>query len=122
MILADTSVWIDHLRRPVKDLEDLLLQRQVATHPLVRLELALGSIANREAVLESIAALPHVAVADPAELFLLIEKRNLARRGIGITDLHLAASCLITPGTQLWTRDQRLAKVAAALGIDANLA
>jgi predicted nucleic acid-binding protein len=120
VILVDTSVWIDHLRHPVKDLEALLIERRVSTHPLVRLELALGSIANREVVLTSIAALPHVTLANTDELFLLVEQKSLSRRGIGITDLHLLASCLITPGTQLWTRDQRLGKVASTLDIHAN--
>ncbi len=121
MILVDTSVWIDHLRHPVKELEALLTERRVSTHPLVRLELALGSIANREVVLASIAALPHVTPATTDELFVLVEQKKLSRRGIGITDLHLLASCLITPGTQLWTRDQRLGQVASTLGISANL-
>ena len=121
MILIDTSVWIDHLRRPVKELEALLTQNRVSTHPLVRLELALGSIANREVVLANIAALPHVTLVSTDELFFLVEQKKLSRRGIGITDLHLLASCLITPETELWTRDQRLAKVASALNICANL-
>ena len=121
MILVDTSVWIDHLRHPVKELEALLIENRVSTHPLVRLELALGSIANRDVVLATIAALPHVALANTEELFLLVEQKNLSRKGIGITDLHLLASCLITPETQLWSRDQRLAKIASVLNICANL-
>ena len=121
MILVDTSVWIDHLRPPVKELEALLTERRVSTHPLVRLELALGSITNRDVVLASIAALPHVTLAGTDELFLLVERRKLSRRGIGVTDLHLLASCLITPGTQLWTRDHRLSEVSSELNISSNV-
>jgi predicted nucleic acid-binding protein len=36
---------------------------------------------------------------------------------MGLTDAHLIASCLLTPGTQLWTRDAAMEKVAKTLGI-----
>ena len=58
MILVDTSIWIDHLRKPEVRLQELLLNDEVVTHPLVRLELALGSIANREPLLSDLALLP----------------------------------------------------------------
>jgi len=51
----------------------------------------------------------------------MIEVHSLYSRGIGLTDAHLLASCLITPGTQLWTRDTGLRKVAQALGVNADL-
>jgi predicted nucleic acid-binding protein len=51
----------------------------------------------------------------------MIEVHSLYSKGIGLTDAHLIASCLITPGTQLWTRDIRLGSVARALGIHADL-
>jgi len=47
----------------------------------------------------------------------MIEAHALYSKGIGLTDAHLIASCLLTPGTQLWTRDAALGKVASALGI-----
>ena len=34
MILADTSVWIDHLRHGSAEMEALLLQGQIVIHPL----------------------------------------------------------------------------------------
>jgi hypothetical protein len=51
----------------------------------------------------------------------MIERHSLYSRGIGLIDAHLIASCLITPGTQLWTRDARLAAVAQTLRIHAHL-
>jgi hypothetical protein len=51
----------------------------------------------------------------------MIEMRQLYAKGIGLTDAHLVASCLITPGTKLWTRDGALRGVAQVLGIDAVL-
>ena len=122
MILVDTSVWIDHLRKSEAKLHDLLLNDEVATHPLVRLELALGSIANREKLLADLALLPHVAVAETEELFELVELRRFYRRGIGITDLHLVASALFDKSILIWTRDRRLGEIADECGIRAAIA
>jgi hypothetical protein len=51
----------------------------------------------------------------------MIEIRRLYGKGIGLIDAHLVASCLITQGTHLWTRDSALKGVAKTLGIDAGL-
>jgi hypothetical protein len=119
MILVDTSVWIDHLRKTEAKLQDLLHNDEVATHPLVRLELALGSITNRETVLQDLSLLPHAPVAGIDELFRLLELRRLYRRGIGITDLHLIASALLDKSISIWTKDRRLGDIADELGIRA---
>lgn len=121
MILVDTSVWIDHLRHPEPKLQDLLQIDEVVTHPLVRLELALGSIADREKVLNDLSLLVQAPVAGTDELFALVELRRLYRRGIGITDLHLAASALLDSSISLWTRDRRLGDLADELGIRAAI-
>lgn len=117
MILVDTSVWIDHLRHTEVKLQELLQNDEVVTHPFIRLELALGSIANRDMVLADLALLPQVPVANTGELFDLVELRKLYRRGIGITDLHLVASALLDPSVSVWTRDRRLGEVADELGV-----
>ena len=119
MILVDTSVWIDHLRRPEPALVNLLNNDQVATHPLVRLELALGSIANREQVLSELAKLVQPQVARNDDLFLLVDTLRLERRGIGVTDLHLVASALLDRSISIWTRDRRLGEIADQLGLRA---
>ena len=66
-------------------------------------------------------ALLEVKVAQLNEVRHMIEAHALYSRGIGLTDAHLIASCLITPGTQLWTRDGALEKTAKALGIAVHL-
>jgi hypothetical protein len=38
-------------------------------------------------------------------------------RGIGLVDVHLLASTLLTPETQLWTHDKRLERAAGDLSI-----
>ncbi len=121
MILVDTSVWIDHLRHPEARLQDLLLNDEIATHPLVRLELALGSIADREKVLNDLSLLVQIPLVETDELFALIELRTLYRRGIGITDLHLIASALLDRSISLWTRDRRLGEIADELGLRAAI-
>jgi hypothetical protein len=121
MILIDTSVWIDHLRSPEPALQQLLQNDQVATHPFVRLELALGSIANRKQVLSALAKLHQAQVAGMDDLFLLVEVRKLERRGIGITDLHIIASALLDQSISIWTRDRRLGEIADQLGLRAPI-
>jgi hypothetical protein len=119
MILVDTSVWVDHLRSPERALVELLNNDQVATHPFVRLELALGSIANREQVLSELAKLVQPQVARNDDLFLLVESLKLELRGIGVTDLHLLASALLDRSISIWTRDRRLGEIADKLGLRA---
>jgi predicted nucleic acid-binding protein len=121
MILVDTSVWIDHLRSPEPKLQDLLQSDEVVTHPLVRLELALGSIADRKKMLNDLSLLVQARVGGTDELFALVELRRLYRRGIGITDLHLVASALLDRSILIWTRDRRLGEVADELGIRAAI-
>lgn len=119
MILVDTSVWIDHLRQPDMELQELLRNDEVVMHPYIRLELALGSIANREMVLADMALLPQAPVAAMDELFSLVELRGLSRRGIGVTDLHLVASALLDRSIAIWTRDRRMGEIADELGVRA---
>ena len=44
MILVDTSVWIEHLRKHDPDLQRLLEEGAVVCHPFVICELAAGSL------------------------------------------------------------------------------
>ena len=121
MILADTSVWIVHLRSPDVKLQELLQNDEVVTHPFIRLELALGSIATREKVLADLALLPQAPIAATDELFRLVDLRRLSRRGIGITDLQLVCSALFDKSISIWTRDRRLGEIAEELGLRASL-
>ncbi|MGP0098461.1 MAG: type II toxin-antitoxin system VapC family toxin [Terriglobales bacterium] len=122
MILADTSVWIDHLRLGNDELRKQLDRGQIAIHPCILAELALGSLKERSRTLALLDLLPQVRVAQLSEIRILIEARRLYDQGIGLTDAHLIASVLIHPPTLLWTRDKQLRKVAEALGIHASLA
>jgi hypothetical protein len=121
VILADTSVWIDHLRKGVAALAEVLEEGEVLMHPYVLGELACGNLRAREEVLGLLARLPSALVATDAETLLFIEKRALMGRGIGYIDAHLLASVTLTEDAKLWTRDKRLAVVAAQLGLSSPL-
>lgn len=121
MILADTSVWVDHLRRPDPVMTRLLNAGKIAMHPFVAAETALGSLHNRRRKLAVIDALWQVNVAELDEIRRLIESHSLYSKGLGLIDVHLLASCMMTLGVQLWTRDKALQNVARGFGITANL-
>ncbi|HFD79556.1 MAG TPA: VapC toxin family PIN domain ribonuclease, partial [Gammaproteobacteria bacterium] len=46
-----------------------------------------------------------------------IEQHGLMGRGIGYIDAHLLAAVSLASPARLWTRDRRLAAVAADLGV-----
>lgn len=121
MILADTSIWIDHLRAGNQEMRKHLNQGHIVIHPLIIAELALGSLRERAKTLALLDLLPQVRVAQLSEVRLMIEARHLYSLGIGLTDAHLIASVFISPSTFLWTRNKRLRKAAEALGIHASL-
>jgi predicted nucleic acid-binding protein len=121
MILADTSIWVEYFRSSSPEMEKRLSRGQIVMHPFVVAEIALGSLRNRRQKLQDMEALLGVKVAQLNEVRHMIEAHALYSIGIGLTDAHLIASCLMTPGTQLWTRDGALEKVAKALGIPVNL-
>jgi hypothetical protein len=121
LILADTSVWVDHLRNHNPEMATRLGAGQIAMHPFVVAEIALGSLRNRHKILEDMEALLEVRVARLNEVRHMIETHTLYSKGIGLTDAHLIASCLLTPGTQLWTRDSAMEKAAKALAILVNV-
>lgn len=115
MILVDTSVWVDHLRKGVTELGAALEQGAVLTHPFVVGELACGNLKNRREVLRLLRELPGVTMATDAEALDFIERRSLMGRGIGFIDVHLLASVALAEPAKLWTRDKHLATVAKRL-------
>ena len=121
MILADTSVWVDHFRSGDDELRKQLINQHIVMHPFVVAELALGSLPQRAKTLSFLEQLPSLTVARLDEVQQLIEVRSLYSRGIGLIDTHLIASVFLNPSTVLWTRDKRLSDIAKALGIHANL-
>jgi predicted nucleic acid-binding protein len=115
-VLVDTSVWVDHLRRPDARLVQQLEDGWVSTHPFVIGELACGNLAKREEVLDLLAALPLVPIANHEEVLAFVHARHLMGRGLGWIDMHMLASATLA-SVPLWTSDKRLAGVARELGL-----
>lgn len=117
MILVDSTVWVDHLRRGDPKLADLLNAGLVWTHPFIIGEVALGSLRNRETILGALRDLPSATHASNDEVQSFIERQPLYSLGIAYIDAHLLAATRLTPGMRLWTRDRRLHEVASRLGV-----
>lgn len=118
MILVDTSIWVDHLRRGVPSLARLLESELVLCHPFVIGELACGYLRRRSQVLDALANLPAAPVAAHNEVLIFVDRHALASGDIGWVDAHLLASTALAGGARLWTRDKRLSAIAVALGIE----
>ena len=118
-ILADTSIWVAHFRRPDSTLQSLLQNDHILCHPLIVIELACGTPpAPRERTLAHLQNLRQPLIATPDEILALIEQRRIADSGCGAVDAALLASVLLTLGTRLWTTDGPLAALARKLSVD----
>jgi predicted nucleic acid-binding protein len=117
MILVDTSVWIDHLRKGDQVLSECLNNTRVLMHPFVLGELACGNLGNRSEVLGLLKDLPRVSVANDDEVLFFIERHELMGKGVGYIDAHLLAAARLAGSARLWTRDGRLREVAERLNL-----
>ena len=117
MVLADSSVWIDHFRGTLDGLDALLDARSIVMHDHVLGELALGTLRDRAKTLGDLANLPRAPLATDAEVMVFIESRRIFSRGIGYSDAHLLASAILGKPVTIWTKDIKLAAVSAALGV-----
>jgi predicted nucleic acid-binding protein len=118
MTLVDTSVWVDHFRNGSRVLGQLLRDSEVLVHPFVVGELALGRIRNRREIMDLLANLPGIEVAEHREVMHLVENRDLGGSGIGWIDAHLIASAMIARA-RLLTVDKALLNAARSVGIAA---
>jgi len=94
MILADTSVWIDHLRIGDKRLGDLLNTSSVLMHPFVIAEIALGQLRQRAVVLETLSDLPTATLATNAESWA----SSIAISCLAVASATLTSTCSPPPG------------------------
>jgi predicted nucleic acid-binding protein len=117
VILADTSVWIDHLRAGDDGLENALMAGSIFTHPFVIGEIALGNLSERKRLLESLRELPMADVATDDEVLRMIDVAKLFGRGIGYVDAHLLTAARLSGHATLWTRDRLLREAAHDLGL-----
>jgi predicted nucleic acid-binding protein len=116
MILADTSVWIDHFRGQVPGFSPALTDKKIVLHPMVLGELSLGTLPHRKEALYNLALLPMTFSATDQEALEFVEIHHLYNFGIGWVDAHLLLSCRLE-GHILWTHDRNLSSMARACGI-----
>lgn len=114
MVIVDTSIWVTHLRKGNRHLEELLLDAQVVCHPFIVGELACGNIKNRNEFLSLLQSLPMASTVAMDELLFFIERNQLMGMGIGFVDAHLLASAQLLR-IPLWTSDKRLRAAASKL-------
>jgi hypothetical protein len=119
VILADTSVWVQHLRVRDSSLDRLLQADGVAMHPFVLGEIALGYLNPRHDVLNFLRRLPAAEVAENKEVVEFIDRYQLFGTGLGYVDVHLLTGAALS-FCAVWTRDKRLCAVAEKLGIAAR--
>ena len=117
MLLADTSVWIDHFRKRNGRFVAALEEGFVLVHPFVVGELACGNLRNRSELLSLLAHLPFAPSASDAEALTFIDRHKLMGTGLGWVDVHLLAATALAGTARLWTNDRRLATVAARLDL-----
>jgi predicted nucleic acid-binding protein len=116
MILVDTSIWVNHLRRGDRELTAVLETGEVACHDFVIGELACGRLSARAEILNLLGALPRAPVVEHEEVIAFVERYGLAGVGIGWIDAHLLASARLER-LELWTRDAQLRRAALRIGV-----
>jgi predicted nucleic acid-binding protein len=116
MVLVDTSVWVEHLRRGLPALSTLLEDEQVLGHPFVTGELACGNLRSRSVLLEHLNRLPQSPRVSDEEALAFLENRRLFGRGLGWIDIHLLASARLA-ACRFWTLDKPLLAAADKIGL-----
>jgi len=92
------------------------LEGVVSCHPFIIGELACGNLKNRKEILSLLHTLPTAQTAEEEEVLQFVESKKLFGTGIGLIDVHLLMSALLTRAF-LWTTDTKLHKAAAHLDI-----
>jgi predicted nucleic acid-binding protein len=116
VILVDTSVWVDHLRRGNARLAAQLEEGHVAWHPFVLGELVLGNLRPDSEVPALLTELPCAVIAEHEEALAFVARHALAGTGISWVDVHLLCSAALSDAG-LWTLDRRLQAVAGRLDL-----
>lgn len=116
MILADTSIWIEHFRRGSASLARWLEVGEVATHIVVIGELATGDLLRRNETLAALGRLPRMKQGTSDECFAYLDAHRLFGLGIGWSDLQLLVAAQLNRA-RLWSLDRPLASAAKKLNL-----
>jgi predicted nucleic acid-binding protein len=78
-VVADTSIWVAHFRRPDATLQSLLQNDRVLCHPLIIIKIACGSPPSpRQRTLDDLKNLRQTVIATPDEVLALIERERIS--------------------------------------------
>lgn len=118
MILADTSVWIDHLRGARSCfLDDFLKKERIIFHPWILGELVLGNLGpKRDEMLLYFSLLPMAPEHTISDVVKFVEKESLSGKGLSLVDAQLLCTA-VRGGYFLWTHDKPLRKAAEKFGL-----
>jgi predicted nucleic acid-binding protein len=117
VIIVDTSVWVDHFRRPIKRLAALIADGGIMLHPYVYGELTLGGFPTHGPVTDEMMELARPPVASAAEALAFIAWAELSGTGIGYVDTHLLISARLLGTARVFTNDKRLNVQAERLNL-----
>ncbi|HEY5777949.1 MAG TPA: hypothetical protein VIT00_04390, partial [Terrimicrobiaceae bacterium] len=67
MIIADTSVWVQHFRRGLPGFAAVLSQQSISIHAVVLGELATGNLSKRRQTLADLRRLPRATAGTTEE-------------------------------------------------------
>jgi len=116
MFLADTPVWIGHLRSGHPRLSGLLEENRVFMPTMLPGEPACGYLRNRRQLLQLRQGLNLLSAVSHEEALYFIAQHKLAGKGIGYVGVHLPASVALVAGVKFRTNEKRLAQMANELG------
>ena len=117
MIIVDTSVWVEHFRRPMKAMQELIAESKIALHPYVYGELLLGGLPTKGVAARQLLKLERSPVASASQAAAFIEWAELSGTGIGYVDSHLLVSAKLFAGGSILTRDKKLRTQAESIGL-----
>lgn len=114
MILVDTSIWVNFLKRSKSSepLSQLLEENQVIMHPWILGELVLGNLGTKRGnILSDLKLLPTTPTYNMDEILSFVEKEKIYGVGLSVIDVQLLYSILVH-NYKLWTHDKQLHQVA----------
>ncbi len=113
-VLVDTSVWVAHFRSSVPEVVALLNSEEVAIHPVVIGELAVGNLRKRSNTLAFLRQLLDLPECPTTVVLDFIEQHQLYGLGLSWGDVQLLATANLN-NIPLWTLDSRLQDAATRL-------
>jgi predicted nucleic acid-binding protein len=122
VIVADTSVWVDHFNNPDAQIIEYVTCNELLMHPFVAGEILLGNVKDRRITAHLLSRLPQLLPVRHVDVLAMIENYEMFGSEVGYVDIHLVAAVRLREVGSLWTRDKRLLAVAEKLGVAANLA